>query len=149
MGVGTGIVDGCCSGKCSAGVALAMRLVFLYLYYKQPIRGRKVYRDICTGGGYLHRNLQLKIYVLSIFISNSEYKQEVIKDEIIDASKRKQKTWEVAMLHYEVFIDGKISKETFREIQEIANISTATLNGFIASKAAYKEHIAGSAGCLM
>ena len=66
---------------------------------------------------------QLKDYVNEHYITNSAYKQQIQEytELITDLAKRKTTAWINAMEHYEQYVQGEISKEEFRVVQDIAN----------------------------
>ena len=57
------------------------------------------------------------------YITNSAYKQEIQEytEQIADLAQRKTTAWINAMEHYEQYVQGEISKEEFRAVQDIAN----------------------------
>ena len=65
---------------------------------------------------------QLKDYVNERYIINSTYKQKIQEyaEQIADLTQRKTTAWINAMEHYEQYVQGEISKEEFRAVQDIA-----------------------------
>lgn len=66
---------------------------------------------------------QLKDYVNEYYITNSAYMQKIQEytEQITDLTQRKTTAWSNAMEHYEQYVQGEISKEEFRTVQDIAN----------------------------
>ena len=66
---------------------------------------------------------QLKGYVNEHYITDSAYRQQVqdLEGQIVDLTQRKTTAWIDAMEHYEKYVQGEISKEEFRIVQDIAN----------------------------
>ena len=66
---------------------------------------------------------QLKLYVNEHFISDSQYKQVIkeIDNDLAQSDQQYQETFENFIRHYEMFVDGEISKEEFRVAQSAAN----------------------------
>ena len=87
---------------------------------------------------------QLKDYVNEHYITNSAYKQKVqeFKDQIADLTERKTVVWISAMEHYEQYVQGEISKEEFREVQDIANQAKESLIQATESEVAYEKQYA-------
>ena len=84
---------------------------------------------------------QLKLHVKEHFISDSQYKQELIRlnNEIDHSDSQYQKIFRNVVHHYEMFVDGKISKNEFRAVQDAANEKKAIRDNSIASKMAYEK----------
>lgn len=65
----------------------------------------------------------MKNYVNEHYITNSAYKQQIQEytGQISDLAQRKTTAWIDAMEHYKQYVQGEISKEEFRTVQDIAN----------------------------
>ena len=85
---------------------------------------------------------QLKDYVNERYITNSAYKQQIQEytEQIADLAQRKTTAWINAMGHYEQYVQGEISKEEFRAVQDIANHAKDVLIQATEGKAAYEKH---------
>ncbi len=83
---------------------------------------------------------QLKIYVNENYISDAQYEQQIqeFSDQINDLTQRKTDAWTSAMEHYELLFQGKISKEDFRTVMDIANKSKEVLVKALESKNSYE-----------
>ena len=57
------------------------------------------------------------------FITDSAYRQRIqeLEKQIADLMQQKTTAWINAMEHYDTFIEGEISKEEFRKVQDAAN----------------------------
>lgn len=84
---------------------------------------------------------QLKDYVNEYYITNSAYKQKIqeFTSQISDLTQRKTTAWINAMEHYEQYVQGKISKEEFRAVQDIANQAKEALIQATEGKVAYEK----------
>ncbi|MBM6790101.1 recombinase family protein [Flavonifractor plautii] len=84
---------------------------------------------------------QLKDYVNEYYITNSAYKQKIqeFTSQISDLTQRKTTAWINAMEHYEQYVQGKISKEEFRAVQDIANQAKEALVQATEGKVAYEK----------
>ena len=84
---------------------------------------------------------QLKLYIKKHFISDSQYKQELMRlnNEIDHSDSQYQEIFRNAVHYYEMFVDGKISKDEFRAVQDAANEKKAIRDNIIASKVAYEK----------
>ena len=87
---------------------------------------------------------QLKDYVNEHYITNSAYKQKIQEytGQIADLTQRKTTAWINAMEHYEKYVQGEISKEKFRTVQDVANQAKEALIQATESKAAYEMQYA-------
>lgn len=87
---------------------------------------------------------QLKDYVNEHYISNSAYKQQIqeFTSQIANLTQRKTTAWINAMEHYEKYVQGEISKEEFRAVQDIANQAKGALVQATESEAAYEKQYA-------
>ena len=103
--------------------------------------------DKCTGMYVREEDVfnaiyrQLKDYVNEHYITNLAYKQRVQEytSQIVDLTQRKATAWINAMEHYEKYVQGEISKEEFRAVQDIANQAKAALIQATECKVAYEE----------
>ena len=103
--------------------------------------------DKCTGMYAREEDIfnavyrQLKDYVNKHYITNSTYKQQVQEytSQIADLAQRKTTAWINAMEHYEKYVQGEISKEEFRAVQDIANQAKEDLIQATEGKAAYEK----------
>ena len=88
----------------------------------------------------------MKDYVNEHYITNSAYKQQIQEyiGQIADLSQCKATAWINAMEHYEQYVQGEISKEEFRAVQDIANQAKETLIQATEDKAAYEKQYARS-----
>ena len=84
---------------------------------------------------------QLKDYVNEHYITNSAYKQKIqeFMSQISALTQRKTTAWINAMEHYERYVQGKISKEEFRTVQDIANQAKEALIQATEGKGAYEK----------
>ena len=64
---------------------------------------------------------QLKVYVNEHNIRNSAYKQKIQEytGQIANLTQHKTTAWINAMEHYEKYVQGEISKEEFRAVQDV------------------------------
>lgn len=87
---------------------------------------------------------QLKDYVNEHYITNSAYKQKIQEytEQIADLTQRKTTAWINAMEHYEQYVQGEISKEEFRAVQNIANQAKEVLIQATESKDTYEKQYA-------
>ena len=87
---------------------------------------------------------QLKDYVNEHYITNSAYKQQIQEytGQIADLSQCKTTAWINAMEHYEQYVQGEISKEEFRAVQDIANQAKEVLIQATEAKIAYEKQYA-------
>ena len=83
----------------------------------------------------------MKDYVNEHYISNSAYKQKIqeLTSQLANLTRRKTTAWINAMEHYEKYVQGEISKEEFRAVQDIANQAKGALIQAAESKAAYEK----------
>ena len=84
---------------------------------------------------------QLKDYVDKHYITNSAYKQQIQEytEQIAELAQRKTTAWINAMEHYEQYVQGEISEEAFREVQDIANQAKDVLIQATEDKAACEK----------
>ena len=106
--------------------------------------------DKCTGMYAREEDIfnaiyrQLKDYVNEHYITNSAHKQQIQEytGQIADLTQRKSTAWINAMVHYEKYVQGEISKEEFRAVQDIANQTKEALIQATEGKAAYETQYA-------
>ena len=106
--------------------------------------------DKCTGMYAREEDIfnaiyrQLKDYVNEHYITNSAHKQQIQEytGQIADLTQRKSTAWINAMEHYEKYVQGEISKEEFRAVQDIANQTKEALIQATEGKAAYETQYA-------
>ena len=137
------VICGCCGGKMQRkrGTGHAD------WHFFTCITKNRLGADKCTGMYAREEDIfnavyrQLKDYVNECYITNSVYKQKVqkFKDQIADLSKQKAMAWINAMEHYEQYVEGELTKEEFRTIQDIANQAKASFIQATESKAAYEK----------
>lgn len=116
-------------------------------YFFTCITKNRLGADKCTGMYVREEDVlraiyyQLKLYVKEHFISDSQYKQELsrLNNEIDQVDSQYQEVLRNAIQHYEMFVDGKISKEKFRSVQDVANEKKAIRDNIIASKVDYEK----------
>ena len=102
--------------------------------------------DKCTGMYVREEDIfnviyrQLKNYVNEHYIANSAYKQKIqeLASQISDLAQRKTTAWINAMEHYEQYVQGEITKEEFRTVQDIANQAKEALIQVTEGKSAYE-----------
>jgi len=87
---------------------------------------------------------QLKNYVSEHYITDTQYKQQIQKftAQISDLTQRKTTAWIEAMEHYERFVQGEISREEFRAVQDIADQAKELLTDATERRAAYEKQYA-------
>ena len=75
---------------------------------------------------------------------SSSYKQKIqeLTSQISDLTQRKTTAWINAMERYEQYVQGEISKEEFRTVQDIANQAKEALIQATERKAAYEKQYA-------
>lgn len=119
------VICGCCGGKMQRkrGTGRAD------WHFFTCITKNRLGADKCTGMYAREEDVfnaiyrQLKDYVNEHYIANLAYKQKIQEytGQIADLTQRKKIAWINAMEHYEQYVQGKISKEEFRAVQDIAN----------------------------
>ena len=140
------VICGCCGGKMQRkrGTGHAG------WHFFTCITKNRLGADKCTGMYAREEDVlstiyrQLKDYVNEHYITNSAYKQKVqgYTGQIADLTQRKSTTWINAMEHYEKYVQGEISKEEFRAVQDIANQTKEALIQATEGKAAYETQYA-------
>lgn len=137
------VICGCCSGK----MQRKRGTNHANWYFFTCITKNRLGTGKCTGMYVREEDVfraiyhQLKLYVNEHFISDLQYKQELIRlnNEINQSDRQYQEAFRNAVHHYEKFVYGEISKEKFRIAQDAANEKRTIRDHIIASKAAYKE----------
>ena len=140
------VICGCCGGKMQRkrGTGHAD------WHFFTCITKNRLGADKCTGMYAREEDIfnafyrQLKDYVNEHYITSSAYEQKVqeFKGQIADLTQRKTVAWINAMEHYEKFVQGEISKEEFREVQDIANQAKESLIQATESEVAYEKQYA-------
>ena len=137
------VICGCCGGK----MQRKRGTNHADWYFFTCITKNRLGADKCTGMYVREEDVlraiyyQLKLYVKEHFISDSQYKQELIRlnNEIDHSDSQYQEIFRNAVHHYEMFVDGKINKDEFRAVQDAANEKKAIRDNIIASKMAYEK----------
>ena len=140
------VICGCCGGKMQRkrGTGHAD------WHFFTCITKNRLGSDKCTGMYAREEDVlstiyrQLKDYVNEHYITNSAYKQQIQEytELITDLVKRKTTAWINAMEHYEQYVQGEISKEKFRVVQDIANQAKEALIQVTESKTDYEKQYA-------
>ena len=140
------VICGCCGGK----MQRKRGTNHADWYFFTCITKNRLGYDKCTGMYAREEDVfnaiyrQLKDYVNKHYITNSAYKQQIQEytELITDLAKRKTTAWINAMEHYEQYVQGEISKEEFRVVQDIANQAKEALIQVTESKTAYEKQYA-------
>lgn len=137
------VICGCCGGKMQRkrGTGHAD------WHFFTCITKNRLGADKCTGMYAREEDVlstiyrQLKDYVNEHYITNSAYKQKIQEytEQIADLTQRKTTAWINAMEHYEKYVQGEVSKEEFRAVQDVANHAKEVLIQTTECKAAYEE----------
>lgn len=140
------VICGCCGGKMQRkrGTGHAD------WYFFTCITKNRLGADKCTGMYVREEDVfnaiyrQLKDYVNEHYIANSTYKQKIQEytEQITDLTRRKTTAWLNAMGHYEQYVQGEISKEKFRTMQDVANQAKEVLIQATEGKAVYEMQYA-------
>ncbi|WP_305141038.1 recombinase family protein, partial [Acutalibacter muris] len=140
------VICGCCGGKMQRkrGTGHAD------WHFFTCITKNRFGADKCTGMYAREEDVfnaiyrQLKDYVNEHYITNSAYKQKIQEyaEQIADLTQRKTAAWINAMEHYEQYVQGEISKEEFRAVQDVANHAKEVLIQATESKTAYEKQYA-------
>ena len=140
------VICGCCGGKMQRkrGTGHADWRFFTC------ITKNRLGVDKCTGMYAREEDVlsaiyrQLKDYVNEHYITNSAYKQQIQEytEQIADLAQRKSTAWLNAMEYYEQYVQGEISKEEFRAVQDIASQAKETLIQATEDKVAYEKQYA-------
>ena len=140
------VICGCCGGK----MQRKRGTNHADWHFFTCITKNRLGADKCTGMYVREEDVlsaiyrQLKDYVNEHYITNSAYKQQIQEytELITDLAKRKTTAWINAMEHYEQYVQGEISKEEFRVVQDIANQAKEALIQVTESKTAYEKQYA-------
>lgn len=137
------VICGCCGGKMQRkrGTGHAD------WYFFTCITKNRLGADKCTGMYAREEDAfnaiyrQLKDYVNEHYITNSQYKRQIQEytSQIANLTQRKTMAWINAMEHYEKYVQGEISKEEFRAVQNIANLAKEALIQATENKTAYEK----------
>ena len=119
------VICGCCGGKMQRKRGTGHADWHFFTCITKNLLGA----DKCTGMYAREEDVfnaiyrQLKDYMNEHYITNSAYKQKIqeYSGQIADLTQRKTTAWINAMEHYEKYVQGEISKEEFRTVQDIAN----------------------------
>ena len=140
------VICGCCGGKMQRkrGTGHADWHFFTCITKNRQGAGK------CTGMYAREEDVlsaiyrQLKDYVNEHYITNSAYKQKIQEyaEQIADLTQHKTIAWINAMEHYEQYVQGEISKEEFRAVQDIANQAKEALIQATEDKIAYEKQYA-------
>ena len=140
------VICGCCGGKMQRkrGTGHAD------WYFFTCITKNRLGADKCTGMYAREEDVfsaiyrQLKDYVNEHYITNSAYKMNIQEYtvQIADLAQHKTTAWINAMEHYEQYVQGEISKEEFRAVQDIANQAKEVLTQATEGKATYEKQYA-------
>jgi len=136
------VICGCCGGKMQRkrGTSHAD------WYFFTCITKNRLGADKCTGMYVREEDVfraiyhQLKGYVSEHYITDTQYKHQIqeFTDQIADLTKRKTTAWIDAMEHYERFVQGEISREEFRAVQNIADAEKDLLTDATECRTAYE-----------
>ena len=147
------VICGCCGGK----MQRKRGTNHADWYFFTCITKNRLGADKCTGMYTREEDVfraiyrQLKAYVNEHYITNSEYKQKIQEytEQIAELAQRKTAVWINAMEHYEKYVQGEISKEEFRAVQNIANQAKEALIQATEGKTAYEKHMPSSANSFL
>lgn len=140
------VIYGCCGGK----MQRKRGTCHADWHFFTCITRNRLGADICTGMYVREEDIfnaiyrQLKDYVNEHYITNSAYKQKIQKyaRQIADITQCKTKAWFNAMKHCEQYVQGKISKDDFRVVQDITNQSKEALVQATENKTSYEKQYA-------
>ena len=116
-------------------------------YFFTCITKNRLGVDKCTGMYAREEGIfnaiyhQLKDYVNEHYITNSLYKQKIqdFMRQIANLTQHKMVAWINAMEQYEKYVQGEISKEEFRVVQDIANQAKEAFIQATEDKDAYEK----------
>lgn len=119
-------------------------------YFFTCITKNRLGSDKCTGMYAREEDVfnaiyrQLKDYVNVHYITNSAYKQQIQEytEQIADLAQCKTTAWIDVMEYYEQYVQGEISKEAFRAVQDVANQAKEGLIQATEDKATYEKQYA-------
>jgi len=140
------VICGCCGGKMQRKRGSNHANWFFFTC----ITKNRLGADKCTGMYIREEDIvhavyqQLKDYVKEHFLSDLQYRQQMqeFNEQIADLSKRKTETWIRAMVHYERFIKGEISREEFQAVQGVADSALISLSPATKRRDSYKKQYA-------
>ncbi len=140
------VICGCCGGK----MQRRRGTDHANWYFFTCITKNRLGAGKCTGMYVREEDVfhaiyrQLKDYVSEHYITDTQYKQQVQKFtvQVADLTQRKTTAWIDAMEHYERFVQGEISREEFRAVQDIADEAKELLTDATECRAAYEIHYA-------
>ncbi len=140
------VICGCCGGK----MQRKRGTNHADWYFFTCITKNRLGADKCTGMYAREEDVfnaiyrQLKDYVNEHYITNSAYKQQIQEytEQIADLAQRKTTAWINAMEYYEQYVQGEISKEAFRAVQDVANQAKEVLIQATEDKTTYEKQYA-------
>lgn len=140
------VICGCCGGK----MQRKWGTNHADWYFFTCITKNRLGSDKCTGMYAREEDVfnaiyrQLKDYVNVHYITNSAYKQQIQEytEQIADLAQCKTTAWINAMEYYEQYVQGEISKEEFRAVQDVANQAKEVLIQATEGKATYETQYA-------
>ncbi len=136
------VICGCCGGK----MQRRRGTNHADWYFFTCITKNRLGTDKCTGMYVREEDVfnaiyrQLKDYVSEHYITDTQYKQKIheFTNQIAGLTQRKTAAWINAMEHYERFVQGKISREEFRAVQDIADKAKELLTNATERRTAYE-----------
>lgn len=137
------VICGCCGGK----MQRKRGANHADWHYFTCITNNRLGAGKCTGMYVREEDVfsaiyqQLKEHVREHFISDSQYKQRMkeFTTQINDLAQRKEEAWMKAAEHFEQFVQGEISREEFRTVQDTANDAKEVLAKMLEQKANYEK----------
>ena len=137
------VVCGCCGGK----MQRKQGTNHADWYFFTCITKNRLGADKCTGMYAREEDIfnviycQLKVYTSEHYITDLQYKQQIwqFNNEISELAQSSKTAWTNAMEHYEKYVQGEISKEEFRTVQDIANQAKEALIQATEGKATYEK----------
>lgn len=137
------VICGCCGGK----MQRKWWTGHADWYFFTCITKNRLGVDKCTGMYAREEGIfnaiyhQLKDYVNEHYITNSLYKQKIqdFMRQIANLTQHKMVAWINAMEQYEKYVQGEISKEEFRVVQDIANQAKEAFIQATEDKDAYEK----------
>ena len=140
------VICGCCGGK----MQRKRGTNHAGWYFFTCITKNRLGADKCSGMYVREEDVfraiyqQLKEYVRDNFISDLQHKQQFqeLNDRIAVLSEEKTTAWLRAMDHYEQFVQGEISREKFRAVQDVATTSLERLTDATNHRDSYEKQYA-------
>ncbi len=137
------VICGCCGGK----MQRRRGTNHADWYFFTCITKNRLGADKCRGMYAKEEDIfnaiyrQLKVYVSKHYITDLQYKQQIqqFNDKIYELAHSSEKAWTNAMEHYEQYVRGEISKESFRVALDVAHEAKAVLAETSEQKAAYDK----------